>query len=82
MHLAHNSGVVQRNNRKNKEKEKPQLPMSSGLVRVLRQARENKKLTQTALAAKVGLNQSSIAKIETGWDPLESTCRHASLSIL
>jgi transcriptional regulator with XRE-family HTH domain len=52
--------------KKKKEKELLQSHMGWGLVQILRQAREDRNLTQAVLAAKLGLNQSSIAKVESG----------------
>jgi transcriptional regulator with XRE-family HTH domain len=51
--------------KRNKQKIATEL-LSSTLVQILKRAREDKELTQTALAEKLGLNQSSIAKIESG----------------
>ena len=60
MHSRHNHPM-------NKKQEKVQTELSSSpLVHILKRSREDKKLTQTALAEKLGVNQSSIAKIESG----------------
>ena len=47
----------------------------------LYQLRKARELTQTKIAGELHMGQGDVSKLER-WDPLESTCRHASLSIL
>jgi len=54
-------------NKRNKKTEiSPRGLMSWGLTQILKKTREERKLTQAALAIKLGFNQSSVAKIESG----------------